>query len=124
MQKKHLSTALYASPKILHRFLFLVLLLISPLIASSLQGQTGQKKHLTEADYNLWKYSDMDKLSPDGLWASYITTSESGSDTLFVRNTLNAKTYFILSCQNSIFTQDDFFYCQSGNDLQYINLKN
>ena len=124
MQKKHLSTALYTGPKILHRFLFLALLFILPLITSPLRGQAGQKKDLKVTDYALWEYTEMDKLSPDGHWASYIAAFLSGSDTLFVRNTFNAKTYFIPSGRNSVFTQDDFFYCQAGKDLQYINLKN
>lgn len=128
MQKQHLSTVLYTNPKILYRFLFLILLFILPLIVCPLWGQTGQKKDLTETDYALWENTEMDKLSPDGHWASYSTTSriatQNGSDTLFVRNTSNAKIYFVPSGGNSVFTPDHFFYCQSGNDLHYINLKN
>lgn len=121
MLKKNLcSPALGGNLKILHQFL--LLLFILPL-ACPLWGQVGQKKDLTETDYDLWETIQMDKLSPDGRWASYTTVPEKGERTLSVRNTSNAKTYSVPSGWNSLFTPDHFFYCQSGNDVHYINLK-
>ncbi|OMQ11507.1 prolyl oligopeptidase family serine peptidase [[Flexibacter] sp. ATCC 35103] len=127
MSKKNISsTALGGNFKSKYQFLFLVLFLlfILPLVACPLWGQVRQKKDLTEADYHLWGNTRMDKFSPDGRWASYINIPESGGDTLFVRSTFNGKKYYIPSGRNSIFTRDNFFYCQNGKDLECINLKN
>jgi hypothetical protein len=92
-------------------------------VSTTLWSQEIQKKNLTKEDYHLWEEMNIDKFSPDGKWASYVTIQQSGSDTIFVRNISTAKTYFVSSASNSIFTPDGFFYCQSGQDLKYINLE-
>ncbi|AYN03592.1 prolyl oligopeptidase family serine peptidase [Flavobacterium sp. 140616W15] len=99
-----------------------VFLFILPLVVCPLWGQTGQKRKLFPEDYNKWGRMLLEKVSPDEKWVSYKMYYESGSDTLFVRNIENGKTYSFANGKKSVFTADGFI-CMSGKKLQLLDFK-
>lgn len=103
---------------------FLVLLFILPLVACPLWGQVVQKTKLTPESYPLWGSVMFDKISPEQMWACYKVRYKNSSDTLFVRNLKNQKTFSFPSGGKSGFSISQMFFCQSGKDLVIVNLKN
>ena len=99
-----------------------VLFFILPLVACPLWGQVVQKKELSPADYHLWGETHIDKISNNEDWVSYTTAYQNGRDTLFVRNSINGKTFFYAGGANSIFTKNNYFICQAANSLHILNL--
>ncbi|WP_163397371.1 alpha/beta hydrolase family protein [Flavobacterium fluviatile] len=103
---------------------FLVLLFILPLVACPLWGQVVQKTKLTPESYPMWGSVSFDKISPEQMWASYKMSYKSSSDTLFVRNLNNLKTYNFPNGGKSGFSVSQIFFCQTGKELIIANLKN
>nr|WP_082586849.1 prolyl oligopeptidase family serine peptidase [Flavobacterium sp. Root935] len=101
---------------------FLFLYFVLQLDTCSLWGQVTQKRTLTADDYSKWGELSLDKLSPNGLWASYTLKYESRSDTLFVKNTKSEKVYSIPSAYSGNFIEKNWFICRSSKHLQLINL--
>jgi len=105
-------------------FYSLVLFFILPLVACPLWGQVVQKKHLTPTEYDLWGETKVDKISPDENWASYKISYQNGVDTMFVRHLIHKERYFyITGGENSVFTKENIFICQTGDQLQILNLE-
>lgn len=102
--------------------LFLVSFFILPLVTCPLWGQVVQKKQLTESDYHLWGTLRMDKVTPNGKWASYRMVYEKGIDTLFVTNTNTNQTYSFPSANNAFFAGNEFFICRDSKGLYLLNL--
>lgn len=102
---------------------FLVLLFVLPLVACPLWGQVVQKKQLTPSDYPLWGETNLRNISDDQKWASYSVSYHDGRDTLFVRSIANKKTFHFPGGSNGTFVSSNVFLCQSGTDLQILNLK-
>lgn len=100
----------------------LVSFFILPLVTCPLWGQVVQKKQLTESDYHLWGELRLDKVAPNGAWASYRMGYEKGIDTLFVCNTATKKTYNFPAANNSLFAGNDHFVCRDKESLHLLNL--
>lgn len=82
------------------------------------------KKQLTEDDYKLWSTMETDQLSENGGWVSYSLHYESGSDTLFVKNTKSLKTFSFAGGTGGRFATDNFFVYRGMNgDVVLTNLK-
>lgn len=97
---------------------------ILPLLTCPLLGQVVQKKQLNSADYHLWGELQFDKIAPNGKWASYRMSYESGADTLFIRNTESMKTFAFPSANISSFGATTWFACLENQELRLLNLKN
>ena len=102
---------------------FLVSLFILPLVACPLWGQVVQKTKLTPESYPHWGSVIFDKISPEQMWASYKVRYKNGTDTLFVRNVKNLKTFSFPNRGKSGFSISQMFFCQTGKDLVIVNLK-
>ncbi|TDP00315.1 S9 family peptidase [Flavobacterium sp. 245] len=103
--------------------LALFLLFILPLVACPLWGQVVQKKQLTESDYKNWGELLMENPSPDGQWISYRMRYESGSDTLFVRNTINGETFNLPGGVFPRFAGNEHLIFNDKKSIQSLNLK-
>jgi len=102
----------------------LFLLYILPLASCPLWGQSVQKKHLAPDGYGLWGEMHIDRISPDENWASFKISYQSGADTIFVRHLKHGNRYFhFAGGENSIFTKENFFICQTADQLQILNLE-
>ncbi|WP_432221894.1 alpha/beta hydrolase family protein [Flavobacterium sp. TMP13] len=100
-----------------------VLLVI--LFSCSVLGQVVLKKHLTEADYQLWSTIEMKEVSAKGGWVSYHLAYESKNDTLFVRNKTATKTYSFPKGYEGRFANDSWFKCMLPDKVfTIVNLKN
>ncbi|MBB5438587.1 dipeptidyl aminopeptidase/acylaminoacyl peptidase [Pedobacter sp. AK017] len=93
------------------------------LLTCPLYGQVKQKTKLTPLVYHLWHSVYLDRISPDENWASYKVLYENSKDTLFVRNIHNKLTYVFPAGGNGVFTNNNFFICQLGNQIAIQNLK-
>ena len=102
--------------------LALFLFFILPLVACPLWGQVVQKKQLTESDYKKWGELIMGNPSPDGRWISYRMRYESGSDTLFVRNTINGKTFDLPCGVFPRFAGNEHLIFNDKNSIQCLSL--
>ena len=99
-----------------------VLLII--LFSCSVLGQVVLKKHLTEADYQLWSTMEIKEVSAKGDWVSYHLAYESKNDTLFVRNKTATKTYSFPKGYEGRFAKDRWFGCMLPDKvLSILNLK-
>lgn len=78
------------------------------------------KKQLTEADYILWSTLEQEQLSDDGRWACYTLTYESGTDTLFVKNTKTAKLYSFAGGTEGRFAADSHFVFHGGDGVAVL----
>ena len=83
---------------------FLLLLLSCPVM-----GQAQQKKSLTENDYGRWGTLEVKSISEEGKWASYAMRYENHEDTLFVRSTINTKSYVFPKGDNGQFGREQIF---------------
>jgi dipeptidyl aminopeptidase/acylaminoacyl peptidase len=101
-------------------FFYLFFLLI---VACPLWGQLLQKKQLDKADYPLWGQLTMDKIAPNEKWVSYKMSYAEEQDTLFVRNTVTHTSYSFPAGEQSIFTKDNFFVCQTKDAVHIVNLE-
>ncbi|MCC9020413.1 S9 family peptidase [Flavobacterium lipolyticum] len=100
-------------------FLFFIL----PLVACPLWGQVVQKKQLTESDYMKWGELIVGNPSPDGRWITYRMRYESGSDTLFVRNTINGETFNMPGGIFPRFAGNEHLIVNDKNSIQSLSLK-
>lgn len=103
------------------RIPFLVLFLILFLVACPMRGQALLKKELSSGDYDLWGSLESDKVSPNQNWASYRMTYHNGSDTLFVKNTVNNKMIAFPSGSQTTFTKYNYFVYYSGDSIHIID---
>lgn len=101
--------------------LFLVLFL--QLVACPLWGQVIQKKALTVADYPKWGELTLNKMNPEGQWITYSMHYQSGTDTLFVKNTKTSQNFIIPMGNNGDFLDSDWFMCKIPTGIHLINLK-
>ncbi|PTS87398.1 hypothetical protein DBR27_24520 [Flavobacterium sp. HMWF030] len=103
------------------RALSLVLFCILHLVACPVSGQVMQKKHLTPTDYSLWGRLNIDQVAPNEKWVSYNMHYENGTDSLYVCNATNQKTFLFPSAASSLFTRDNYFICQNKDKLQVLD---
>jgi dipeptidyl aminopeptidase/acylaminoacyl peptidase len=94
-----------------------------PIVACPLWGQLLQKKQLVAADYRLWGQLTMDKIAPNEKWVSYKMSYTEEQDTLFVRNTVTHASYSFPAGEQSIFTKDNFFVCQTKDAVHIVDLE-
>lgn len=88
-------------------------------------GQGTQKKELTAADYHLWSYLNAEKISDQGNWISYAVHYQSGSDTLFVKNSKGNINYTFPGGNEGTFCGEKWFACiNKTKELKIVNLKN
>ncbi len=75
------------------------------------------KQPLTAADYDKWSTMEVEQISDYGNWVSYSLRyeNETDTDTLFVKNTKNHKTYFVAGASNGTFAMEKVFVCQDAN---------
>lgn len=104
------------STKLLFNFLF-VLVMTCPTM-----GQV--KKQLTEEEYKLWSTMEPKQLSGKGNWISYALQYQTGTDTLFVKNTQTLKTYAFAGGTMGQFADENSFVFRAANhELVFSNLK-
>lgn len=95
------------------------------LVSCPVMGQAKQKKQLTVADYGLWNLMESEAVSNKGLWVSYTLRYKSGLDTLFVRRTMDKKTFAYPLGRNGKFCGEKWYACNNDKDmLQLTNLEN
>jgi dipeptidyl aminopeptidase/acylaminoacyl peptidase len=75
-------------------------------VATANQAAAQAKRKVTPADYGTFSTLSQPRLSPDGKWATYHLSYDSGADTLFLQNTATAKRYAYPSAGNSRFSTD------------------
>jgi dipeptidyl aminopeptidase/acylaminoacyl peptidase len=92
-------------------FVGLILLLIS----CPGTAQNNNKKELIAADYSLWSYLTLQKLSENAKWISYSLSYQNGNDTLFVKNSTNSKTFTFPGASGGEFYADKWFLIKSPN---------
>lgn len=105
-----------------HFLEFLFLFIILPLVTCPLWGQVVQKTKLSSDSYALWGEVQLEAVSKDGEWASFIMHYQNGLDTLFVSKTSGLKRYSYAGGENPGFSGGTFFFYQSGSDLQIVSL--
>ena len=100
-------------------FTILVILLISNYGIA----QNNNKKELTAADYSLWSYLKVEKLSENAKWVSYVNYYENGKDTLFVKNNKGTITHSFARESKGEFIGDNWFCSMdSKGNLTVTNL--
>ncbi|MBC5862836.1 S9 family peptidase [Flavobacterium turcicum] len=72
-------------------------------------AQNNNKKELTAADYPLWSYLTVEKLSENAKWVSYVNYYENGKDTLFVKSSKGTITYSFAGESKGSFIDDTWF---------------
>ena len=72
-------------------------------------AQNNNKKELTAADYPLWSYLKVEKLSDNAKWVSYVNYYENGKDTLFVKNSKGTMTHSFAGESKGEFIGDTWF---------------
>ena len=91
--------------------LFRISFLISILVAACpLWGQAPQKKILTEENFKLWHSIDLEAVSKDGNWISYIKQYKGLCDTLFINSIKPSLKYSYPGGKSGRFGKD-FFIC-------------
>ncbi|MFV8351738.1 S9 family peptidase [Flavobacterium sp. XS2P14] len=99
---------------------FILFLMACPVI-----GQVKKTRQLTSEDYHLWSTLRSESISDYGKWVSYSLSYESGLDTLFVKNTVTAKTVAFAKGHEGKFVGDSWFACLlPENRFQFLNLNN
>lgn len=94
------------------------------LVACPLWGQVKQTKQLTVNDYKLWSTLHLEKASKDGQWTAF-TLKYQMTDTLFIKNVENGKTYIFPKSNDCQFNSGIFFASRdSSKTLTILNLKN
>lgn len=105
--------------------LFRIFGILFVLVACPMMGQVLAQKPLSENDYGLWSTLQVDQLSSKGTWVSYRMQYESGTDTLFVKNTNKSKQYIFVKGYDAHFKNDSYFTCLvEGKGLVIQNLDN
>ncbi|MDG2432022.1 hypothetical protein, partial [Flavobacterium sp.] len=100
---------------------FTVLMLL--LISCVGNAQKNSKKQLTAADYPLWSYLKVEKLSENAKWVSYVNYYENGKDTLFVKNSKGTMTHSFAGESKGEFIGDTWFCSMdSKGNLTVTNL--
>jgi len=105
-------------------FFTFVSFFILPLVTCPLKGQVMQKKKLDQASYKLWSNFEIDQTAPDEKWVSYGINYAYKSDTLFLRNVADGRTYSFPSAVKSLFTKNNLFLFMKGDTLTTINPEN
>jgi dipeptidyl aminopeptidase/acylaminoacyl peptidase len=86
-------------------------------------GQSNPKNNLSSDDYPLWGYLKTDKLSENGKWVSFFVHYQSGTDTLFVKNSKGTKTYSFPGASKGEFIAERWFSMMSSKeDLKIVDL--
>lgn len=93
-----------------------------PIIPCSLWGQVGQKRALSTTDYETWGHLNLDKIAPNKNYFSYSMSYTNDLDTLFVQNAKTQMRYAFPKAENSFFTKNNGFICQSSNKVLLLNL--
>lgn len=95
------------------------------LMTCLVNGQVKKIRPLTQKDYHLWNTLTPESISDHGKWVSYALSYESGMDSLFVKNTADAKTIAFSKGHKGKFIGDSWFGCLlPENKFQLINLIN
>lgn len=95
---------------------------ILPLVACPLWGQDWQKKYLSAEDYHLWSTMELHKPSSDGRWISYSLIYQNDLDTLFVRNSLNGKTFSFAKGKEGSFLKKNSYVSLADKKLFLLSL--
>ncbi|HSD06399.1 alpha/beta hydrolase family protein [Flavobacterium sp.] len=95
------------------------------LMTCLVNGQVKKTRPLTQKDYHLWSMLTPKNTSDDGEWVSYTLSYESGMDTLFVKNSVTAKTIVLPKGYSGKFVGNSWFgFLLPENTFQLINLDN
>lgn len=102
---------------------FLVLFFILPLVSCPVLGQVGQNRSLSGVDVSKWGELIVDNASPDRMWISYKMQNQKASDTLFIINVKNHKTYAFPNMPRAEFYADGYASCRDyDKNIALINL--
>jgi len=100
-----------------------LLVLVILLVSSTAFSQKKSKKELTVNDYPLWSYLNTEKLSENGKWVSFSVHYQSGTDTLFVKNSKETKTYSFPGASKGEFIAERWFLMMSSKEeLKIVDL--
>ncbi|WP_281225478.1 S9 family peptidase [Flavobacterium aquiphilum] len=108
---------------LINGIMFFILVIVLFLVSFIGFGQNKPKKELTAADYHLWSFPTMEKLSEKGKWVSFSLHYENGKDSLFVTNNKGTKTYHFPGASKGGFCGDSWFFCKTQKgELKITNL--
>jgi dipeptidyl aminopeptidase/acylaminoacyl peptidase len=106
-----------------HQLRTFLLVLVILLVSSTAFSQEKTKKELTANDYPLWSYLNTEKLSENGKWISFSVHYQSGTDTLFVKNSKETKTYSFPGASKGEFIAEHWFLMMgSKEELKIVDL--
>lgn len=104
--------------------LYIILFSLLSITTYTLKGQVIQKEQLKPADYPLFGELETDKNTSNGDWVSFYMSYMNGMDTLFVKNTNNAKMYSFPLATNTAFVGNQHFAYTTKAGLHILNLEN
>lgn len=103
-----------------YNFIGLFFLLLGSL---NVMGQQSFKKHLSVNDYDRWGTLELKNISSQGKWTSYEMTYASGTDTLFLQQTIGKNSYAFPKGKEGVFGGERCFAFLESGDLTLFELK-
>lgn len=104
------------------RYTFVIVLASLIFVVVPVKAQQGDKKPVTEADYDLWGRLVFDQLSDQGKWVSYYMNHEAATDTLFVKSSSDNIEYAFPESQNGRFIGEQYFLYNSRDGIALMDL--